>query len=309
MASHVATTSTEPLISIGMAVRNAQDTLSLTITSVLFQTYPNWELIILDDGSTDGTLEIALTYDDPRIKVMSDGSSRGLAARLNQAMDLGHGKYFARLDADDVAYPARLAKQLEYLETHPEIDLVATGAVAFTKDGVVIGKFRTSTDHEAICARPWVGFSLPHPSWVGRIEWFRAHRYRERLDKAQDQEFLVRTFATSRFACLPEVLMGYRVDGLSIRKTVLGRLTYGAALWRQAGRSITYGAALRGIVTHAAKAVRDIFSVLSGLDSTIIRYRFSAASPEEVRAWQFVWDGVRGGYSQSTQAKVRSGRI
>ena len=92
-----------PLVSIALTVLNAEKTLAVAIRSICDQTFEDWELIVLDDGSTDSSLSIAGRFGDPRIKVFSDGRNRGIAARLNQAMDLCRGEYFARMDADDVS--------------------------------------------------------------------------------------------------------------------------------------------------------------------------------------------------------------
>jgi glycosyltransferase involved in cell wall biosynthesis len=92
----------QPLVSIGMPVFNCERTLSTAIQSILNQTYANWELIIIDDGSKDKTLEIAKSFRDPRIEVINDGQNQRLPIRLNQAIALSRGKYFARMDGDDV---------------------------------------------------------------------------------------------------------------------------------------------------------------------------------------------------------------
>ncbi|MBU1904958.1 MAG: glycosyltransferase, partial [Proteobacteria bacterium] len=87
----------QPLVSIGMSVFNCGPTLVPTIRSLLHQTYDNWELILLDDGSTDGTPLLAKAFHDQRIRFIADGLNKGLAARLNQAVDLSRGAYFARM--------------------------------------------------------------------------------------------------------------------------------------------------------------------------------------------------------------------
>src|SRR4051812_47547353 len=114
---------TMPLVSIAMPVRDSQRTLPVALRSIVSQTYPNWELLLFDDGSTDRTLEIARSFADDRIKIVSDGRGRGMTVRLNQAARVASGKYYARMDGDDAAYPQRLERQVAYLESHPEVDL------------------------------------------------------------------------------------------------------------------------------------------------------------------------------------------
>ena len=167
--------SEQPVVSIAMPVRNCERTLKLAVESILAQTYRSWELLLIDDGSSDGTVEIARSFQDSRIIVYSDGMARGLVARLNQAIALSRAKYFARMDGDDVAYPERLERQLAYLESHPDVDLIGAAILVFGQDGTPLGKRAVRPDHEAICSTPASGFGLAHPTYVGRLEWFRRH--------------------------------------------------------------------------------------------------------------------------------------
>jgi glycosyltransferase involved in cell wall biosynthesis len=114
-AAAMNTHGSQPLVSVGMPVRNCGKTLRAAIRSILWQTYPRWELLILDDASTDKTVEIARSFDDSRIKVLVDGVRRGLPARLNEAIFQSNGQYLARMDGDDVAYPERLERQIRFL--------------------------------------------------------------------------------------------------------------------------------------------------------------------------------------------------
>ena len=155
----------QPLVSIGMPVFNCEKTLNIAVQSILNQTYSNWELILIDDGSEDKTLEIANSFQDSRIKVIADGRNQQLPIRLNQAIALSRGKYFARMDGDDVSYPERLQRQVEYLEQHPEIDLLGTGSINF-RDGKATGAVQLEESHAGICARPWSSFILLHPTWM-----------------------------------------------------------------------------------------------------------------------------------------------
>jgi glycosyltransferase involved in cell wall biosynthesis len=129
--SHATSTMVSPLIIIGMPIFNCEETLATAIRSILNQTYDNRELLLMEDGSTDRTLEVARSFSDPRISVFTDHSNKRLTPRLNQAVAMSRGRYFAHADADDVAYPERLERQVDYLERHPEIDLLGCGMLAF----------------------------------------------------------------------------------------------------------------------------------------------------------------------------------
>src|SRR5690348_1576876 len=115
----------DPLITIGMPVRNCERTVAAAIRSILNQTCGNWELLIIDDESEDNTVEVASWFRDQRIHLLSGNVHAGLPARLNQAVRRGSGKYFARMDGDDISFPQRLERQVAYLEARPEVDLLA----------------------------------------------------------------------------------------------------------------------------------------------------------------------------------------
>jgi glycosyltransferase involved in cell wall biosynthesis len=248
---------------------------------------------VLDDGSSDRSVELVQAFADDRIQVLSDGRQVGLATRLNQAIDLAHGRYIARMDADDVAYPERLARQVEFLEAHADVDVLGAGMMVFEGDGTPVGVFPSRATHEEICARPYSGFYLPHPSWIGKREWFKRWRYDPACHKAQDQDLLLRAYSTSRFAALPEPLVGYRQDALSIRKSVLGRYYFSRAIFRVAHRDRDL---VRGVVAIAAQAAKlgfDIFAIATGQARTLLRHRALPFSASQAGAWREAWMASR----------------
>ena len=201
----------KPLVSIALPVFNAATLLELSVRSLLNQTWQNWELFILDDGSTDGAVGRLTCLADPRIIVLQDGVNRGLSSRLNQAVSLARGNYFARMDHDDICHPLRLARQVNFLDAHPEVDLLATQCVTIDANDRLLGSLPLAVNHSEICARPWQGFFMPHPTWMGRIEWFRRYLYLEPAPYCcEDQELLLRTYKSSCFSVLPESLLAYR---------------------------------------------------------------------------------------------------
>ena len=119
-----------PLVTIGLPCYNVEVTVLDTVRSVLAQTLNDWELVIVDDGSTDATLELVERIEDPRVRVLSDGVNKGRSVRLNDLHREARGKYVARMDADDLMFPQRLEKQVEFLEANPDIDLVGSGLVS-----------------------------------------------------------------------------------------------------------------------------------------------------------------------------------
>jgi len=280
------------LVSIGLVVRNAERTLRLAVRSIVAQTYPNWELLVADDGSRDGTTEILHGFRDKRIQIIRHTQSSGLAARLNELTELSRGKYFARMDGDDFAFSDRLAKQVGFLEKHAEVDLLGCGTINFEAQGRIVGKSRVSATHEEICRQPWRGFPLYHPTWMGRRDWFRENKYEPRLRRAQDFELLLRTYSHSRFHCLEEALLGYRVEQLTLGRQFRSRKNVFRILVRHAirhgGIRLCWGAAEQGL-----KFGLDSVAILSGLKFKLLRHRALPVSDCEREVFQRAWAALQ----------------
>lgn len=201
-----------PFLTIAMPVFNGGDLLKLSVQSILNQTFTDWELILIDDGSSDGAVENFSIHTDPRIKVFVDGENKGLACRLNEAIVLASGTYFARMDHDDICHPDRFSHQITYLGKNTTVDLLGAKCITIDENNQVVGTFPVATTHTEICQRVWVGFYLPHPTWIGKTDWFARNKYLQPAPYCcEDQEFLLRTYTESKFHVLPESLLAYRV--------------------------------------------------------------------------------------------------
>jgi len=199
--------SDKPLVTIGLPFLNPGEWVKEAIQSIFVQSYVSWELIALDDGSTDGTAELLRRINDPRVRIISDGRNLGLPARLNQITELASGKYIARMDADDMMHPMRLERQVAVLEANPQVDVVATGVIILDRQGALRGvRFGRKPSLKEIFK--WGGYT--HASIVGRREWFLAHPYSTIYKRAEDRELFVRTARSSNFAVLEEPLYFYR---------------------------------------------------------------------------------------------------
>jgi len=287
--------SAQPLVTIGLPVYNAQRTLADAIASIINQTYPNWELLLMDDGSADASASIARRFADPRIRWISDGSNRGISHRLNQAVALAQGEFFCRMDADDLSFPQRLQAQVDVLQADARIDLAGASVLTFTSDGRLGGVVPVAADHEQICSRPWNGFHLPHPTWMGRTAWFRAHRYSSAADGAEDQQLLYRSFEQSRFCGIPEVLLAYRDDRRSFRKLLGRRLRFWQVFAASALARGRMRDALLISVRQPAKIGADFLFVYLGLKQA--RNRLSPASAAQQKAWEALSSQVIFGHS------------
>jgi hypothetical protein len=196
------------------------------------------------------------------------------------------------MDADDVAYPQRFERQVQFLEKHRDIDLVGTGALIFKGAGEVIGCYPTACSHEIICRRPWWGFPLAHPTWMGKRSWFVSHPYLETDVRCEDQALLLRSFAHSRFAALDEILLGYRVSKIAADKLGRGRLNYCRSLLASVNDISSMKWALMGLGVHGAAFARDLLLQLGGAVGSWSRRSWVSADQLEQEQWQSVWSGI-----------------
>jgi glycosyltransferase involved in cell wall biosynthesis len=279
-------TSASPLVSIIMSMRNSAPTVGAAVRSVLMQTLRDWELIVIDDGSTDRSGAIVEGFHDERIRLIRESSSAGLAARLNQAIALAKGEFIARMDADDICFPERLARQVACLREDPRLDLIGCGAVVFTSEGKLLGEMPIGLGHQDIVARPFVGFPLPHPTWCGRASWFRKTPYNGELRYAEDQDILLRSFRHSKLGGLDKVLLGYRQDQLALKKLIPGRMTFVRLAWRNGVAAREFLPALAGIANHAAKGILDVATLAIGFNRQMQLRRLKSVSPTVEQQWR-----------------------
>lgn len=211
-------------VTIAIPFYNAEKHLSQTIDSVIVQSYLDWELLLIDDGSTDQSLKIAESYKDSRIRVLSDGKNKGLAARLNQVYEEAKFDYIARMDADDLMSPKRIEKQLDYLRLHPELDLVSTGVCSLDENDKVVGVRIMEEDHainniEQIYSG---GHGIVHASILVRKSWYHRNKYTDKLKRAQDFDLWLRAFSSNdlKVGYLSEPYYYYR-ENLNVNKTKL----------------------------------------------------------------------------------------
>jgi glycosyltransferase involved in cell wall biosynthesis len=274
-----------PVVSVIMSMRNSASTVDAAVSSVRMQTLPDWELIVIDDGSSDESSAIVEGFHDERIRLVRESRSAGLASRLNQAVALSQGEFIARMDADDICFPERLALQVARLQQDARLDLIGCGAVVFRSSSELVGEMPIGLDHQDIVARPFVGFPLPHPTWCGRANWFRNNPYDSSLRYAEDQDLLLRSFRHSKLAGLDKILMGYRQDRLALKKLLPGRATFMRSAWRNGMAMGEALPALGGIANHAAKGMLDVATLTLGLNRQMQMMRLKPVSPGVQQEW------------------------
>jgi glycosyltransferase involved in cell wall biosynthesis len=297
-----------PLVTIGLPAYEAASTLPAAVASIRAQTYEDWELLLIDDGSTDGTAELLPAFEraDERIRVFCDGRHEGVSVRANQLVELARGRLFARMDADDIAYPARLERQVAFLDENPRVDLVGCSMLVFGKSGVVRGKRPAPAAHEEICAHLHSRFfPLFHPAWTGRMDWFRRYPYRPEAMRCEDQDLLLRAYTDSTFANLPEVLLGYREEKVRLGPVLTGRVNWARAVrLARRGQSPIPTAAVAA--SQVAKGLLDLVAVPLRLDRRLLRQRAGPVTDAERQEWERVWAEVQRGAPAHPAAPTRT---
>lgn len=199
-------------ISVLMSVHNGGDYLAQALDSVLTQDFPDFEFIVIDDASNDGTARILAEYSvqDPRMRPLYNQENHGLARSLNLGLEHASGRYIARMDADDVSLPSRLEKQYSYMENHPEVGALGTAVELIDSIGQVTG--RRAYPQDPIVIRWRLAFENPlcHPTVMARRELLKDIPYDPNLTTAQDYDLWCRLSLRSRFANLPEPLLRLR---------------------------------------------------------------------------------------------------
>lgn len=194
------------MISVGIPFFNAGDTLFEAIRSVFAQTVEDWELILFDDGSTDGSAAIARGIADSRVRVCGWEQNQGLPSCLNEIAALARGEYLARMDADDVMHPLRLERQVRFLEANPGVDLVGSAAYIIDGAGKPVG-MRGEVAPPASVGKLLRKNLILHPAILGRTRWFRENPYDPDYLRSEDHELWCRTSGRTAFGHIAEPLL------------------------------------------------------------------------------------------------------
>jgi len=216
----------KPEISVIMSVYNGETYLEEAIRSVINQTFKNWELVVINDCSTDSTAEILerLASEDERIKVHTNEVNLRLPTSLNKAISLSTGKYIARMDADDICIPDRFEKQYKFMEEHKDIALSSCRFMTVKNGVYASGGAGGRCDNAAIKAMLLVANPILHPGVIAKAEVMKKFNYDTTLTCTEDLELWTRmVMGNQKMAILPECLLIYRLHDKQIPSTTLER--------------------------------------------------------------------------------------
>lgn len=202
-----------------MSAYNSEGTIDDSVLSIVNQRYKEWELLLVNDCSSDSTLDIMEQYaiNEPRIKIINNEKNIGLTASLNKAINVSNGEFIARLDSDDIADPDRLTKQISFLISNPDVGLVGSGARLIDEKRKKIGSMNVISNDYLISK--FINYLNPfiHSSLMIRKDVLNdIGGYREKFLYSQDYDLVLRINDVSRVVNLPENLISWRVSEGSI---------------------------------------------------------------------------------------------
>ncbi len=273
-----------PVISVIMPAFNAESTLPEAIESVLSQTFSSFELLVIDDGSSDGTCNMARCYaqSDDRVRVLVNEVNVGISKSRNLALKAARGEFIACLDSDDVAEPSRLALQVAFLTEHPEVVLVGSDLVIINEQSQIVG-FRTYPHNDASLRR-----ALPRRNpFAQPASMFRAAvvqqlgGYREDLAVCEDYDLFFRMAEKGEVANLDQPLTRYRVSTTQskttrLRETVRHTLQVQALAfargWQPRLGDRIYRSLLRGLLWVPQPLVLGAFKLLTYRSGKVVSH-------------------------------------
>lgn len=204
------------IISVLLPVYNGGTYLRGAIESILNQTYGDFELLLINDGSTDNSEEIILSFSDPRIRYIKNEANLGLIKTLNKGIELSEGKYIARMDADDVSLPGRFKKQVEFMEANPGIGVAGSEYYSFSE--TKFKKVRAFTEPEVLRSLLIFKSCLCHPSVIIRKSVLIENniRFNENYKHVEDYEFWVQLSKVTKLSNVKGFLLKYRTHDAQV---------------------------------------------------------------------------------------------
>ena len=227
-----------PRVSVVMSVYNGERFLRQAVDSILAQTFTDFEFVVVDDGSTDGTAEILKGYTDPRLRMIRQ-ENIGLIGSLNRAVDIASGEYIARMDADDISLPRRLEQQLEWLESKPGIAVLGTQAAEIDEAGDTLRRHYYPVGSDAIAKALLRGATaLCHGTVMFRRACFeKVGGYRRPFEHAEDYDLWLRMIESYDIENLPRVLY--------LKRLTLDSVSFAHFLGQQRGAAYALDCARR----------------------------------------------------------------
>ncbi|MEZ9822076.1 glycosyltransferase family 2 protein [Shewanella sp. 10N.286.45.A1] len=257
-------------ITIAIPIYNAEKYIAQAIQSVLNQDHKSFELILINDGSTDNSMAIARTISDPRIKIIDDGVNKGLSERLNQVVKLAKYELIARMDADDIIPCDRITKQIKFLADNPEIDLVSTGLGYIDNKGV----------NDTFIPKKQIDMTLDkmlngkhcicHPTLLVRKCWYQRNVYDPKMKRIEDSELWLRAYLSKdlNVGFISDIGYYYRSDNTLSKSKY--RISFTSKILMIANKDICKRLKSKYIAKYALKLIANEIIFLFGLQYRLL---------------------------------------
>lgn len=307
-----------PTISVVMAAYRGAALIGATIDTLLAQTYPDWELVVVDDCSPDETREVVRSYADPRIRLIAAEANVGPVRTRNRAFAAARGRYIAGLDQDDLCHPDRFERQVAYLDAHPDTALVATAAVELRGDRTVKSQLPPTTSPALV---EWL-LHLQNPlvwsSVMFRADPARGWREMTRpsLLYAEDFDLYHRLARVGRIARIDAELLTYRshpggasqqfTERMEQSATAVLAECYQPILGEDAGSAAAL--VVRHVSGRATVPDGDTLNRLGAIIMTLQAHHFAHVGPDQESRWQIRWETARL-WARIGRAALRSGAV
>jgi glycosyltransferase involved in cell wall biosynthesis len=217
----------ESLVSVMMPCFNAEQTLPMALASLRAQSHENWEAIVVDDGSSDGTWGILHDFGEPRLRLERFDTNRGRGVARQRCLEMARGEFLSFLDADDWLFPNKLGHQVALMRDHPELTVLSGACVITDAQGEAVGLTRTGLEREQDFAtgqftRPGPPpFSFP-PCMVRMADAKRAH-FNPEFRRSQDSDFLIQVMLGKRYGVSAKPVYAYsQAEAATLDKTIEG---------------------------------------------------------------------------------------
>lgn len=254
----------EYLVSIILPVYNAEEYVDECISNILVQTYRKFELIVINDGSTDNSMKIISSFKDERIKIIEN--NHNFIESLNLGIKAANGEFIARMDADDIMLPNRLETQVKFMDTHPQIDICGSWAETFYAKKYVM---KMPVGHKAIVSSLLLNNILIHPTIIMRVSSISKfpeypNLYKANYIYAEDYKLWTEmSEAGYRFANIPKVLLKYRLSQKQVTYTKRKEMFHISSQIR-----LEYASYIMKMISDKESEMQHLFFLLNNLIRT-----------------------------------------
>ena len=250
------------MISVILPTYNNESTISLAIASILNQSYDNFELIVINDCSVDGTKEVINSFKDKRIIYIENETNLGGALSRNKGIEMAKGDFICMMDGDDISLPSRLETQRQYLLNNPKIDLIGTNIIFFKNNSVThFSNFKLHSPESVT----FYFYSLPlaHPTWMAKRCFFKKFKYDKNANLAEDQDLLLRALDQNyKFDILNDFLLFYQEPiHFSVKNMFIKRYSFLIAQYKHIFRKKKPLYFFIILFTFVIKLIFDIFQI------------------------------------------------